>query len=421
MDIAQGIGRHGARGLCWAIALLVAFALLLVPAGCDHGQQPVASAPGTPVVRVLILENRPRINLSASEAPTIRIGSGPARPLDIADAAPVSVSYTPGGWKIGDALLGTGPLVIQPVADGSVRIDAQAYRGACRLVPTTGGRFNVINDLDVDSYLMGVLPKEMYASWNEGSYCALAVVARTYAIYVSRTTPADTSYDLFADTRSMMYGGMDAETSKSRGAVDATRGMVLAYGPPGQERIFKAYYSSCCGGVTQDASDAFGDPPIEPLSEQNIGPRCTESRYFNWPTVTMTKAEITRRLRIWGARNNAPIANIGDVVRIDISTTNHYGRPASFIISDARGYRYSLNCENTRLALNTEAADGIKLPSSFCKPVNDARVIRFTEGHGYGHGVGLCQWCTQHQAAAGVSWQQIVLDAYPKAVLVKGY
>ena len=68
-----------------------------------------------------------------------------------------------------------------------------------------------------------------------------------------------------------MYGGMTGETAKSRQAVAQTQGIVLTYGP-GYGVIFKAYFSSCCGGVTQAASDAFpGEPYIPPLAEQSHG------------------------------------------------------------------------------------------------------------------------------------------------------
>jgi stage II sporulation protein D len=137
--------------------------------------------------------------------------------------------------------------------------------------------------------------------------------------------------------------------------------------------------------------------------------------------VTISKSEITRRLRIWGTNNNAPEKSIGDVSRIDILTTNRFGRPESFAVTDNRDYRYRLGSEDLRLGINTDATDGIKLPSSFCRPVNDNGVIRFTEGHGFGHGVGLCQWCAEEQAAAGESHTQIVLRAYPKAVILAAY
>lgn len=396
--------------------------LSLLPLGCNsQSVKQSAVPPGTPVVRVLLLEGKSQVQLSATEVPSVRVGSGTERSLDLPRGANVPVVCTAAGWHVGNTAFGTGDLLVIPAGDGSVSVDGHAFHGRYRFVARPGNKFDVINDVDVDGYVKGVLAKEMFSSWHDAAYRAQAIVARTYALYVARTTSPSQRYDLFADVRSQVYGGIAAESAKSRAAVDATRGTVVAYGPAGQERIFKAYFSACCGGVAQNAAYAFGDPPIEPLAERNVGPRCTESPKFSWPTVSMNKSEITRRLRVWGAHNNAPEATIGNVNRIDVLSANRFGRPASFRITDQRGYQYSLNCEDLRLALCTDATDGVKLPSSFFRPVNDPAAIRFTEGHGLGHGVGMCQYCAEHQAVAGVSHEQIVLQAFPKAVLVQAY
>ncbi len=408
-------------GITATLALLVALFPLACTQGCYQNRYLGSVPAGVPEVRVLLLEGRTSVSLSATEQPNIRVGSGPNRPINLSGGASVPITLTSVGWKIGSAMVGSGTLIIQPASQGSVKIDRRAYRGHFRLIPAGPGKFDVINDVDVDGYLMSVVPREMFPQWPLEAYKAQAIVARTYALYVARTAPMGTNFDLFADTRSQVYGGIHDESAKSREAVDSTRGMVVVYGPPGQERIFKAYFSSCCGGVTQSANDAFGDPILEPLSARNIGPRCVESGHFNWGPVVIRKTELTRRIRMWGASNDAPEKTIGDVSRIDVGRANQFGRPSEFIITDARGYRYSLNSEDFRHAVDTGASDGATLPSSFCKPVNDATSVHFTEGHGFGHGVGLCQWCAEHEANAGASHESIVLDAFPHAKLVRAY
>jgi stage II sporulation protein D len=419
---AQGIGLSvfAARSTRLACACIF-LALSFLPSGCGQNQNHAIAPAGAPIVRVLLLDNRPRVDLTATASPTLRVGAGQPRRLDFPRGTAIPVFYTNAGWKVGDSVLGPGELTIEPEVDGSVAVNARAFRGRYRFVPRGGGKFDVINDVDVDAYLKSVVSKELFWNWHDEAYRAQAIVARTYALYVSRTASEGTNFDLFSDTRSQVYGGISAETAKSRSAVDATRGMVVAYGPPGQEKIFKAYFSSCCGGVTQSAAAAFGDPPSVPLSEQNIGPRCAESPRFNWVPVVMTKREITRRMRLWGAMNNQPEKGIGDVARVDIRTNNRFGRPTSFLVTDARGYRYSVPCEDFRHALNTDATDGVTLPSSFFQPVTEPTSIRFANGHGFGHGAGLCQWCAQHQATAGVSHEQIVLGAFPHSTLVQAY
>jgi peptidoglycan hydrolase-like amidase len=66
------------------------------------------------------------------------------------------------------------------------------------------------------------------------------------------------------------------------------------------------------------------------------------------------------------------------------------------------------------------------VPSAFVTPVTDGPNVRFQDGHGFGHGVGLCQWCIEAQAREGAPHERIVRDAYPgrgaaEGVLMKGY
>ena len=70
------------------------------------------------------------------------------------------------------------------------------------------------------------------------------------------------------------------------------------FGPPGQEKIFKAYFSSCCGGITQSATDAFGDPYIPPLSDQNVQNLCNASPRFNWGPIVIAKSELTSEVNL---------------------------------------------------------------------------------------------------------------------------
>ena len=145
------------------------------------------------------------------------------------------------------------------------------------------------------------------------------------------------------------------------------------------------------------------------------------SPHFSWGPVTLSKVEVTRRLRLWGTRHNLPEKSIGDVSRIDILSVNRFGRPESFTVTDNSGRLYRLGCEELRVAMGTDASDGNKLLSSFCRPVNEMDSIQFADGHGLGHGVGLCQWCAEAEATAGIPHEQIVLQAYPRSVLVRAY
>jgi stage II sporulation protein D len=385
-----------------------------------------------PHVRVRILENRDRVSIQATHAPLVRAGADQPIALNLPAGQPVGLSLTSGGWQIGNQTLGTGELVVEPAVAGSVSVDGMPFRGRYRFVPVAPGRFDVVNDVEVDDYLMGVIPKELFPNWADETYKAQAIVARTYALYEMKTSAAGSYWDVYPDQRSQVYGGMAAETAKSRLAVDKTRGIVVAYGPAGQEKIFKAYFSSCCGGITQSAVDGFGfeELHIAPLSDQNVHGLCSASPRFNWGPVVVRKDELTRRFRIFGARRSQKPDDIASTVKsmagllsIEVAPggVNQSGRPVRFIVTDIRKVKYSFSGEELRTAINTDAPSDSTVYSSFFKIINDVNSVHFVEGHGWGHGVGMCQWCAESRAQLGMRHEDIVLAAFQRAVLVKAY
>jgi stage II sporulation protein D len=415
----QGLIRAG-RSTAGAFLLLCSIALL--PSGCSHDAARSGAPPGTPLVRVLLLENQQQVLISATSPPVIRIGLQSAgQELRFPPGTFVPISLTPAGWHIGTASLGNGEMTLDPSLDGSLSVASHAYHGHFRFIPIAAGRFDVVNELDMENYIKGVLRSELFPNWHEEAYKAQAIVARTYALYESRTDGASRRFDVYNDQRSQVYGGISAETSRSRDATDATTGIVVAYGGPGHEVIFKSYFSSCCGGISQSSNDAFGDPNTPPLGDQNRGNCCSESPKFRWGTLSIKKAELTRRMRAWRVAKAQPLKDMGPVIGFEIAATNRFGRPVRFNVTDARGYRYSMRAEELREAVNNDAGPGVKVFSSFFKPLDQGDSILFTDGRGYGHGAGMCQWCAEHQATQGWNDESIVISAFPGAKLIRAY
>jgi len=375
-----------------------------------------------PVIRVRLAADANQVAIGTSR-PTLTVAStaAGARKLALVEGQPAAITFTGNGWQIGSVNVPGDDLTVTPDVDGTININGEFYRGKFRLVPTSPTSFDVVNHVDAESYLLGVLARELLRDWNEEAYKAQAIVARTYALYEARTQGPGKHWDVHPDTRSQVYGGVKAETGKATEAVDATRGIVAAAGASGSEKIFKAYFSACCGGVGQSAYDAFGDAYSPVLSERNVGGLCNISPKHNWAPVTIDKPELTRRIRSWGEARNHPIAGIQAVDRIDVESVNRFGRPVRFIVSDVSGQRYSLGSEETRWACNADRKGGPQLLSSYFKPVNQPAEIVFTEGHGHGHGVGMCQWCAEAMARRGIPAEEIVRISYPKSVLVKAY
>jgi stage II sporulation protein D len=162
----------------------------------------------------------------------------------------------------GRRLVLAAPLTITG-AGGVIALDGTAingvlngrYRGSLELVPS-GGLLEVLNLVDIDSYVRGVVAAESDASWPLAELEAQAVASRTYAI----ADPLNTGFDVYADTRSQQYGGIAAETPASDAAVAATAGQVVTY----QGKPVVTYFFDSSGGETESVQNAFPGSPPEP-------------------------------------------------------------------------------------------------------------------------------------------------------------
>lgn len=378
-----------------------------------------------PLIRVLLANRVDEARIEASLPPTL---SGEALGEVIRLALPeesVSVSLSGAGWHIGNRTFPRGTLIFTPLEDGSVRLNSKRYRGKLRFVPRNENEreFDVINDLDIESYLMGVLPSELPIWFHMTTYEAQAVVARTYALWELKTAgPGRLSFDVYDDDRSQVYGGMDVESSTGRRAVAATRGQVVVHETDIGLRIFKAYFHSTSGGVTLGVESAFNEPAIKALSAQSLDDLSKASRFFRWDPMLISKEEMTTRMKGWGERRGHPIKNIGTVNRLEIASSNEFGRPTRFEVIDARGNRYSLIPEEIRWALNTGLKQGdARIHSGFFTPINNDTNIVISDGRGWGHGVGMCQFTADAWARSGKDHVEIVTLSYPGAQVVRAY
>ena len=148
-------------------------------------------------------------------------------------------------------------------------------------------RVDVINDLDLDDYVAGVIGSEIPVRWPMQSLKAQAVAARSYAV----TTGGRGPFDQYPDTRSQVYGGMAAEHPRTWAAVRATAGQVVTH----DDEPVPTYFFSTSGGLTEDSENSFlgGDP--RPWLRSVRDPYDAGSPRHRW-TITMSPAEAGGRL-----------------------------------------------------------------------------------------------------------------------------
>lgn len=128
------------------------------------------------------------------------------------------------------------------------------YRGALETVPE-GSSLNVVNALAVDAYVKGVVPNESPPSWPAEELKAQAVASRSFALTAG---VGGNGYDLYADTRSQVYKGLESEYASSNAAVEATHGQVVMY----NGQIAETLFSACSGGHTESIQNVFGGPAV---------------------------------------------------------------------------------------------------------------------------------------------------------------
>jgi stage II sporulation protein D len=278
----------------------------------------------------------------------------------------------------------------ETVDDWHFMWEGRAYRGSFSTVRLPDGRDGLINTLPLDSYLYGVLAKEVSPSWPAAAQQAQAIVSRTYALIKLR--PAN-AYDVVAGESYQQYAGIEGESVQGRAAIDATGGVVLTYGGMPAH----VAYSSCCGGKTAAAGDVWNTP--FPYLPSIPDPNCMGSPYYDW-TASVQLAELEGAF--------PPCGGIGSLRSVALEATPG-DRPTgiSFVGS-------SSTFATTPKALRDSLGAAV-IRSTFVRgaalEAGGASVA--LTGTGRGHGVGMCQWGARGLAGQGAGAHDILAFYFP--------
>jgi stage II sporulation protein D len=135
---------------------------------------------------------------------------------------------------------------------GITSLGPRQYRGIIEIARFSGNLLTAVNVIDIEEYLLSVVPAEMPASWHPEALKAQAVAARTYTIFRLGSL-AHRGYDLCDTTFSQVYLGVSSEHENSTAAVNATRGIMIFHnGQP-----IEAVYFSSSGGFTDNSENVW--------------------------------------------------------------------------------------------------------------------------------------------------------------------
>ena len=410
-------------------------------------------------IRIAALRSREPVVKVVSPSGSMRMQGAGLAPRAL--RSPVEARQVAAGWRVTESA-GTpgarawdvglaGPIEFVPASPGgSLRFGELECPGTVRAVPVADapGAIDVVADVPMEDYLPGVVAKELYRDWGIEAFRAQAIAARSFAVCEHAHWSTRRHYDVVAGEASQAWAGA-VKDAKPREAAASTRGMVLAY----EGRVVPAYYSSTCGGTPATAVESITRNPnhdIPPLARADggvpvAGPCCSAAKHYRWKQ-DFANADVCAQLRRWAAEQlappdaqrahsieaetgtDAPLADLSRLRRIasiDVSAVNAAGRPSRLRLVDQDGRAIDMRAEEFRRAI-AFAPEGQPAPKERLRSSHLVRAavqgdrIRF-EGHGYGHGAGMCQHGAQALAVSGRSAAQILATYYPGSTVVRAY
>ncbi len=278
--------------------------------------------------------------------------------------------------------------VLELSSDEGVVWDGRRYRGSLRVL-ADGDRVRVVNVVDLEAYLRGVVPAEMVPTWPGEALRAQAVAARTYTL--AHLDP-DATHDVCATDECQVYRGRGAEHPATDAAIAGTAGLVLTYAGA----FANTYYHSDSGGVIASSAEVWGRDLPYLQAFQDVA---TDGPHRTW-TARLTPDQVAGTLRAVGR-------DVGVVGRMSVLATSTSGRVlrAEFVGNGGRAVLEGL-------ALRT-ALRGWGLKSTRFTMTGDLTL----RGGGWGHGVGMSQYGARELAFQGYGFAQILGFYYPETTL----
>ncbi len=288
-------------------------------------------------------------------------------------------------------------------------VNGATYRGRLRLKLQSRHRMTVVNTVEIEDYVRGVVGNEMFPDF--GAYKVQAVISRTFAIYVrdvERKHRPD-GFDVCTTGHCQVYGGVDSERPLVDEAVAATRGETITRrGAP----IFAAYHANA-GGLTQHVDEAWpgsirSNFPYLQSVESPYDAAAGDLRGYDWCyhwRREITGREIGDRLRARGR-------DVGDATDLIVKARTRTGRVSELEVLGTRGHTRLRGPSEVRAALNT--------PSPRLE-IRGTRSGFEVTGWGRGHGVGLSQHGALGMSRAGYSYEQILGHFYRGVELTSDY
>jgi len=321
---------------------------------------------------------------------------------------------------------------LRMISGKPIEIIGNRYPDILEFLPSSDGNGIVlVNEVQMENYIRGVLPYEMGPSFPKEALKAQAVLARCHAFFVwgKKFMLTGEPYDLTDDVFTQVYKGVGGTSARVDSAVDETRGCVLLFG----ERIIKAPFHASCGGYLESSQAVWGEeipgtgarpdsPDTFALDVKNFidnppdawcNPKTHEfppsfryaKSYFRW--------ERSGTGAYWGevvAKNTG--SDPGWVSLMEVAERGPGGRAIKLVI---KGSKRTLSIEGE---FNIRKALGLPSALFYVEKEGKRLVIR---GAGFGHGSGMCQVGAGVMANEGKNYMEILLHYFRGVIIRKVY
>ena len=297
------------------------------------------------------------------------------------------------------------------------RFEDQEFEGVLTIRTNPDGTETAINTLPLEDYLTSVISSEMSAGSPMELLKAHAVISRSWAIRAIGHT-SHIGFDVCADDHCQRYEGLSRRNSRAVQAVRETQGQVLTY----QGEVCDCRYYKCCGGKTERFSTCWEDidlpylqPVLCPYCDKAVGNTRLqrlvlnnydqETTHFHDWEVRYTPDELAQILRQKSGIDFGTIRQLiplqrgasGRIYQLQIVGSSH---------TATIGKELTIRQYLSPTCLYSSWFDIETTPTHFV-----------LHGHGWGHGVGLCQIGAAQMATEGFTYRQILSHYYPSSCL----
>jgi stage II sporulation protein D len=293
--------------------------------------------------------------------------------------------------------------------------DEKSYRGSIALYGTSENELLLVNILDVEEYLRGVVPLEIGKRGEEDMEAlkAQSVAARTYT-YKKIVEKKDCQFDLYNTVSDQVYGGANVEYREADIAIKMTENIIITC----KDSIIYSYYHSTCGGKTASIQDVWPEKSFQSYLvsvsdlKSNGESYCSISDYFSWQEHwpnNRFKGILLKNLEKNCSNESGQINT--DIINVRIVEKSQSGRVKTLLV-EGNGWKRIVTADRIRYVLRRATPElSILRSANFTIESYTTRDVVIT-GKGYGHGVGMCQMGAIGRARAGQKFDRILKTYY---------